>query len=69
MEELSGVVKQIMYLSDNSGYGVIKVSAKEYKESLSSSIYGIEKYLGDGVIEGIGPKFTEKIVEKFKKTG
>ncbi len=37
----------------------------EYKESLPASIYGIEKYLGSGLIEGIGPKFAKKIVEKF----
>ena len=40
-------------------------SVKEYKESLPASIYGIEKYLGSGLIEGIGPKFAKQIVEKF----
>ncbi len=34
---------------------------KEYKESLPASIYGIEKYLGSGLIEGIGPKFAKKL--------
>ena len=42
-------------------------SVKEYKESLPASIYGIEKYLGSGLIEGIGPKFAKQIVEKFGK--
>ena len=39
----------------------------EYTESLPASIYGIEKYLGSGLIEGIGAKFAHKIVEKFGK--
>ena len=34
-------------------------NVKEYKESLPASIYGIEKYLGSGLIEGIGPKFSK----------
>ena len=38
-------------------------SVKEYKESLPASIYGIEKYLGSGLIEGIGAKFAKQIVE------
>lgn len=42
-------------------------SVKEYKESLPASIYRIEKYLGSGLIEGIGPKFTKQIVEKFRE--
>lgn len=37
----------------------------EYTESLPASIYGIEKYLGSGLIEGIGAKFAKQIVEKF----
>ncbi len=37
----------------------------EYTESLPASIYGIEKYLGSGLIEGIGAKFAKQIVNKF----
>lgn len=36
-----------------------------YKESLPASINGIEKYLGSGLIEGIGPKFSKQIVKEF----
>ena len=43
-------------------------SVKEYKESLPASIYGTKKYLGSGLIEGIGPKFAKQIVEKFKES-
>ena len=42
-------------------------SVKEYKESPPASIYGIEKYLGSGLIEGIGPKFAKQIVERFRE--
>ena len=40
-------------------------SVQEYKESLPASINGIEKYLGSGLIEGIGPKFAKQIVKEF----
>ena len=32
---------------------------------MPATIYGIEKYLGNGLIKGIGPKFAHLIVEKF----
>lgn len=32
---------------------------------LPSSAYGIQKYLSSGLIKGIGPKFAEKLVDKF----
>ncbi len=40
-------------------------SVQEYKESLPASINGIEKYLGSGLIERIGPKFAKQIVSTF----
>ncbi|MCL2747908.1 MAG: helix-hairpin-helix domain-containing protein, partial [Oscillospiraceae bacterium] len=40
-------------------------SAAQWKESLPASILGIEKYLGSGMIKGVGPKFARRIVEKF----
>lgn len=40
---------------------------EKYEENLPSSIYGIEKYLGSGLIKGIGKKFAKRIVEKFKE--
>jgi exodeoxyribonuclease V alpha subunit len=39
--------------------------AQSCTTSLPSSIVGIEKYLGSGLIKGIGPKFAEKLVKKF----
>ena len=50
----------------NKKFGT-QFNVKEYKESLPTSIYRIEKYLGSGLIEGIGPKFAKQIVEKFGK--
>ncbi|MBQ9307451.1 MAG: ATP-dependent RecD-like DNA helicase [Clostridia bacterium] len=36
-----------------------------YRESLPATVYGIEKYLGSGLISGIGPKNARKIVQTF----
>ena len=38
---------------------------KECKTKLPSSIEGIKKYLSSGLIKGIGPKYAEKLVERF----
>ena len=39
--------------------------AVSWKEELPSSVVGIEKYLGSGLIKGIGPVYAKKIVAKF----
>ncbi|MCR5136036.1 MAG: ATP-dependent RecD-like DNA helicase [Oscillospiraceae bacterium] len=36
-----------------------------FKESLPATVYGIEKYLGSGLVKGIGPKFASRIVKLF----
>lgn len=36
-----------------------------YEEVMPATIYGIEKYLGSGLVKGIGPKFAKLIVGKF----
>ena len=38
-----------------------------YKSLVPASVYGIEKYLGSGLIKGIGPIMARRIVEKFGK--
>ena len=38
-----------------------------FEETLPATVYGIEKYLGSGLIKGIGPKFAKKIVKEFGK--
>lgn len=40
-------------------------SAESFKEELPSTLTGIEKYLGSGLIKGIGPVYAKKIIEKF----
>ena len=35
------------------------------EETLPATVYGIEKYLGSGLIKGIGPKFAKRIVSAF----
>ena len=42
-------------------------SAEKFEETLPATVYGIEKYLGSGLIKGVGPKFAKRIVEKFGK--
>ncbi|GHT01079.1 ATP-dependent RecD-like DNA helicase [Synergistales bacterium] len=39
--------------------------ASSYEEVLPATVIGIERYLGGGMIKGIGPKFARKIVNKF----
>jgi len=38
---------------------------KSYEKKAPSTLLGIQKYLSSGLIKGIGPKYAEKIVEKF----
>lgn len=38
---------------------------QSYEETLPATVYGIEKYLGSGLIKGVGPKFANRIVQKF----
>lgn len=39
--------------------------AESWEEVMPATIYGIEKYLGSGLVKGIGPKFAKLIVAKF----
>ena len=32
---------------------------------MPATVFGIEKYLGSGLIKGVGPKFAKKIVQQF----
>lgn len=42
-------------------------TADKFEETLPATVYGIEKYLGSGLIKGIGPKYAKKIVQQFGK--
>ena len=39
----------------------------QYKTSVPASVYGIQKYLGSGLIKGIGPVMAKRITKKFGK--
>lgn len=39
--------------------------AETWEEVMPATLYGIEKYLGSGLVKGIGPKFAQLIVSKF----
>lgn len=39
--------------------------AEKWEETLPATVYGIEKYLGSGLIKGVGPKFAKRIVTHF----
>lgn len=36
-----------------------------WEEVMPATVYGIEKYLGSGLVKGIGPKYAHLIVERF----
>ena len=48
----------------DSKYGR-QFSIETYEETLPATVYGIEKYLGSGLVKGIGPKFAKRIVSTF----
>ena len=39
----------------------------KYDTSVPANVYGIQKYLGSGLIRGIGPVMAKRIVKKFGK--
>lgn len=39
--------------------------AQTWEEVMPATLYGIEKYLGSGLVKGIGPKFAQLIVNYF----
>lgn len=40
-------------------------AAENWEETLPATVYGMEKYLGSGLIKGVGPKFAKRIVQKY----
>ncbi|MGI6712246.1 MAG: ATP-dependent RecD-like DNA helicase [Bacillota bacterium] len=40
---------------------------QDYRETIPATAAGIEKYLGSGLIKGIGPVFAKRIVHHFKE--
>ena len=48
----------------DSKYGR-QFSVESFEETLPATVYGIEKYLGSGLVKGIGPKFARRVVRTF----
>ena len=48
----------------NAKYGR-QFNVETFEETLPATVYGIEKYLGSGLIKGIGPAFASRIVKQF----
>lgn len=48
----------------DSKYGR-QLLAESWEETMPATVFGIEKYLGSGLIKGVGPKFAKRIVQKF----
>ena len=42
-------------------------TVQTFEETLPATVYGMEKYLGSGLIKGIGPRYAQKIVRQFGK--
>ena len=45
-------------------YGT-QLLAQKWEETMPATAYGIEKYLGSGLIKGVGAVYAKKIVQKF----
>ncbi len=52
--------------SDHPKYGE-QFNITSYKVDMPATAYGITKYLGSGLIKGIGPKIAKKIVDVFQE--
>ena len=39
----------------------------EYRTKVPATVYGIRKYLGSGLIKGLGPVMAGRIVDRFEK--
>ena len=50
--------------TNNPKYGT-QFSAQKWEETVPATVYGIEKYLGSGLIKGVGSVYAKKIVQKF----
>jgi uncharacterized membrane protein len=77
VEILAGVIEMLKFATHEEELGMIAITiavwaqharnhgrqfnAQTWEESLPASVYGLEKYLGSGLIKGIGPKFAKRL--------
>jgi exodeoxyribonuclease V alpha subunit len=75
---LAGPVERVTFHNEESGFCVVRIKARGHRElhgqqfkakflktSEPTSLDGIEKYLGSGMIRGIGPVYAKKLVRAF----
>ncbi len=60
------IIKMKGEWSNHPKYGE-QFKITHYKTSVPASVYGIQRYLGSGLIKGIGPIMAKRIVNKFGK--
>jgi exodeoxyribonuclease V alpha subunit len=60
------IIKMQGEWSNHPKYGE-QFKVVQYKSLVPASVAGIEKYLGSGLIKGIGPVMGKRIVKKFGK--
>jgi len=58
------ILKMRGHWSSHPKYGE-QFKVEYYETKVPASVYGIRKYLGSGLIKGIGPKIAERIVASF----
>lgn len=51
---------------EHKAYGS-QFKVESFESKLPSSLYGIKKYLGSGLVEGVGKTYANKIVDYFKE--
>jgi exodeoxyribonuclease V alpha subunit len=52
------------YYEQHPKYG-LQVRVESYESMIPATVLGIEKYLGSGLVKGIGPEMAKRIVKKF----
>ena len=50
--------------TNHQSYGN-QIKVESFETKLPSSVYGLEKFLGSGLIDGVGKGYAKKIVAKF----
>src|SRR5467141_3898153 len=64
-EVLAGLVERVTFHNAENGFCVLRIKSRFMRTSAPTSIEGIEKYLGSGMIRGIGPVYAKKMVKAF----
>ena len=60
------ILKMKGWWANHPKYGE-QFKVHSYHSAVPANVYGIRKYLGSGLIKGVGPKIAERIVDTFGK--